>query len=263
MRRFLVCSLFILGSLLILAACNSETTQLAETLRINADTLPAAFLNEDYVATIRAVGGLTPYQFSLSAGELPAGISLQGGTLRGVPTREGSYSFTISVSDGRLSSTFREFSLSVTQAPPADIRFNVPQTEVQRPIVIRVDVVNARSLQALRSLIRWDSQLFSLVPGSVRSANDTFVALIDTQEGSLQVDLAVLSGSISGERRVFEFGLTPLEVSTLELTTETEFLGQDGSHAFIAKSEGRRGLSQSEAFDALPETVEDEEEEAP
>lgn len=45
-------------------------------------------------------------------------MTLQNGTLSGVPTREGRFDFSVSVSDARLSRTVQDFSLEVTTPPP-------------------------------------------------------------------------------------------------------------------------------------------------
>lgn len=64
-----------------------------------ASPLPAAGVGESYVATISATGGLTPYTFSVSAGALPPGLTLnaQTGVIGGTATQEGDFSFTARV----------------------------------------------------------------------------------------------------------------------------------------------------------------------
>ena len=247
----------IFGALLValLFGCGSELTTPSEALTIKSEALPDAFIGESYSAIIRAVGGLTPYTFRLSRGDLPPGLSLQGGTISGVPSTEGSYSFTVTVSDGNLSETFMDYSLNVTTPPPASISFNVPDTDIQRTVVLRAELKDARSLQAFRTLASWDAQLFEYVPGSLRALNDSF-ALIwnDEVEGQLQVDVGILGATLSGDRRAFEFELRPIETTTLELSSQTEFIGSDNSHAFLDLTEG----IPSDFFDDFDEEFEDD-----
>ncbi len=81
-----------------------------------ASPLPAAGLGESYTATISATGGLPPYQFSVSAGALPPGLTLnpQTGVIAGTATQEGSFGFTIRVADtGGDAPVTRDYTLDV------------------------------------------------------------------------------------------------------------------------------------------------------
>ncbi|PPU58862.1 hemagglutinin [Xanthomonas codiaei] len=71
-------------------------------LVLPASTLPAGTAGQAYTATITpATGGTAPYSYALSAGALPAGITLDpaSGGLSGTPTVAGSFNFTLTVSD--------------------------------------------------------------------------------------------------------------------------------------------------------------------
>ncbi len=48
----------------------------------------------------------------------------------------------------------------------------------------------------------------------------------------------MLGGTIDGEERVFSFELRPLEPTTLEIVSDTEFLSQGGRHGFATLREG-------------------------
>ncbi len=224
--------------LLGLGGCGSEIDAPGETLRILAETLEPAFLNEPYSATLRAVGGLSPYSYDLREGALPPGLELQGNTLRGTPTATGTYTFTVSVSDANLSTNFESYSLQVVEAPPASLTLNAPGTEVARPFLLRGEVRDARDLQALRTLVTWDPTLFELVPESVRATRNDVALLYNAEEGSLNLDVAVLGEGLRGNHRLFEFALRPSERTLVTLDTQTEFLSSDFRHAFTSDLEG-------------------------
>ncbi|UCH25024.1 MAG: putative Ig domain-containing protein [Trueperaceae bacterium] len=254
--------------LLLLVSCTSEIATPGETLRIFGRSLPPAFIDEPYNTTIQVVGGLRPFTFSVESGTLPPGISLQAGTLQGIPSNLGTFTFTITVSDANLSRTFQEYSLRVSEPPPAEFSLNVPSTELQRPTTLRAVVRNARNLQALRTAIRWDTELFELTPGSIRATSEGFALFAKEEPGQLQIDLAVLGGTIDGEERVFSFELRPLEPTTLEIVSDTEFLSQGGRHGFATLREGVAPPEPSEPLeeDGPPEeeaSGEDEEGEMP
>ncbi len=224
----------------LLGACGEISTP-GEELRLAGQALESAYLGEPYSAVIRTSGGLSPYRHELSAGRLPPGMTLQGNTLRGTPTELGSYTFTITVSDANLSKTFREYTLQVLERPPVALRLHTPATEMRSPFRLRGEVVNARELQGLRTLIRWDAERFALVEGSVVPTRRDVVLLHQlAQPGELHVDLAVLGEALTGDQRLFELELRPRETSTIEVTARTEFMHRDERHAFATLREGAR-----------------------
>lgn len=223
---------------LALAGCTGDIETPGEPLRIFGTSLETAFLNEPYNEPILVVGGLRPFTFELSEGELPAGLSLQGGSVIGTPTETGTFTVTVTVSDANLSKTFESVVLTVEERPPVEVRFNVPTTQVQRTITLRAEAENARALVALRTRISWDPELFELVPDSVAPARANFAVLSDPGEGELQVDFAALAQALSGSPRLFTFQLSPLRPANLELSADTEFLSEGGRHDFQREREG-------------------------
>lgn len=237
-----------LGTLLLvfgLAACAGEFDTVGEALRLLQPNLPGAVLGEPYEAAIHATGGLRPYTFQLDSGALPAGITLQNGALRGSPTVLGEYEFSIAVSDGNLNKTVQEYRLAVTEVPPPTFTLLPPETEVRAPVTLRARVGGARDLAAVRFLVTWDAASFRLRPGSVSAAGRDVALLSSESEGQLQVDVAALGRTLTGEHTLFSFVLEPLvEPATLWLDQRVEFLslGADPGkqHHFLRQTEGRR-----------------------
>ncbi|QXZ81773.1 putative Ig domain-containing protein (plasmid) [Rhizobium sp. L51/94] len=78
--------------------------------------LPAATAGSAYSQTLSASGGTAPYTFAVSAGTLPAGLSLSpAGVLSGTPTASGSFNFTATATDsaGSPTSGNRAYTLAV------------------------------------------------------------------------------------------------------------------------------------------------------
>ena len=221
-----------------LISCSTEIDTPGERLRIFAQSLDPAFTGESYSDNVEVIGGLSPYSFEVSEGELPPGLTLQGGTLRGTPTETGSFNFTLSVSDANLSETFQEYTLEITVPPPATLVLNVPTTEMSEVFTVPVSINDARELQAFRTLLTWDTDRFELVPNSVRSARGRVALLQEAEEGELNVDVAFLGEALTGGGRIFSFDLQPLEPSTTEVTARTEFRTADGASAFAEVTEG-------------------------
>lgn len=80
-----------------------EKTYLISVVEIaTASPLPDATVSSAYSQTIVSVGGVAPYTWSVVAGSLPPGLSLNSGTgiISGTPTTDGDYNFTIQLESG-------------------------------------------------------------------------------------------------------------------------------------------------------------------
>ncbi|MDX8450143.1 putative Ig domain-containing protein [Mesorhizobium sp. VK3C] len=73
----------------------------APTVVVAPTTLPGgAAVGSAYATSITASGGTSPYTFTVSAGSLPAGLTLSStGTLSGTPTAGGTFNFTVMATD--------------------------------------------------------------------------------------------------------------------------------------------------------------------
>lgn len=83
-------------------------------LSMNTATLPDGFTGTSY-STAFSVNGTAPFTFGISQGSLPPGISLSSdGTLSGVPTAAGDYTFTVAVSTAGHCGQWYEFTIHVS-----------------------------------------------------------------------------------------------------------------------------------------------------
>jgi uncharacterized repeat protein (TIGR01451 family) len=81
-------------------------------------TLPAGALGLPYVQILTAEGGREPHSFSVTAGVLPAGVTLsREGVLSGTPTASGNFSFTVTATDASGCSGARAYTISVCVSP--------------------------------------------------------------------------------------------------------------------------------------------------
>ncbi len=88
-------------------------------LAIVTDSLPTGELDKPYEAGLTADGGVPPYNWSLTAGQLPPDLNLDSSTgiLSGTPSDEaGDYPLTFSVTDGEENQAQRSFTLSITES---------------------------------------------------------------------------------------------------------------------------------------------------
>ncbi|WP_345636969.1 putative Ig domain-containing protein [Rugosimonospora acidiphila] len=89
---------------------------------------PAGKQYEPYQYQLTVTGGTAPFTWSVSAGSLPAGLSLvpSTGLLSGTPTAAGSFTFTVRVTDGFGQSATRPVTLVIT--PVGGLSITVPAT---------------------------------------------------------------------------------------------------------------------------------------
>lgn len=101
----------------------------APTITINPPTLPTASAGIVYNQNLAAAGGSGTYTYAITAGTLPAGISLSSaGVISGTPTAAGSFPLTITATDSSTGSgpytgsqpyTLNVSAPSLTLTPPA------------------------------------------------------------------------------------------------------------------------------------------------
>ena len=79
------------------------------------DTLTSGTVGVFYSGVVTASGGTGPYVYSLLYGELPPGLSLDGGTgvISGTPTVVGTFVFTLMAQDENGCSGQRAYSVEV------------------------------------------------------------------------------------------------------------------------------------------------------
>lgn len=73
----------------------------APTLTITSQALPTAAPRQQYDFTLEATGGVPPYRWEVTSGELPKGVDLNAttGVISGVPAEAGQFEFVVTVND--------------------------------------------------------------------------------------------------------------------------------------------------------------------
>lgn len=99
--------------------------------QITTTSLPSGVVGQTYSASLSASGGDGGYEWSITQGSLPAGLSLSGSTISGTPTTPQSADFTLRVTSAGLSDT-RSLGIQVSPQtqPPSITTTSLPDGTV-------------------------------------------------------------------------------------------------------------------------------------
>jgi hypothetical protein len=93
----------------------SVTTSVGcSTLTLTPPVPALAILRSSYSQTFALSDGLAPVTFALT-GALPAGVSLSGALLSGIPTERGAFAFTLNATDARSCTVSLQMTLAVSR----------------------------------------------------------------------------------------------------------------------------------------------------
>ncbi len=95
----------------------------APALYVTTVSVPSGAIETPYSTTLAAEGGEPPYTWSVSAGSLPPGLTLESttGVISGEPSTAGTYRFTAAATDAGGQKAIRAFEIVVADLPPLRI----------------------------------------------------------------------------------------------------------------------------------------------
>ena len=97
------------------------------TLTVATVSLPAWTSGHAYAQSVSAVGGKLSYTWSITAGALPAGLSLStAGAITGTPTTPGTANFTVQVKDSLNATDSKALSITINAPPSIDTASPLP-----------------------------------------------------------------------------------------------------------------------------------------
>ncbi len=99
------------------ASSSSLTLTINTGLSVTTTTLPPGTAGAAYTAILASTGGTSPVTWSISAGSLPAGLSLSAaGAISGAATAAGAPSFTVKATDAAGASATQVLSITINPA---------------------------------------------------------------------------------------------------------------------------------------------------
>ena len=215
---------------------------------ISATPLPGGSVGVAYSGTVSATGGTPPYTWVVSAGTLPAGLTLaSNGAITGTPTTAGAGTFTARVTDAANQTSTRDFQITVAAAPvPAISTTSLSGGTVGQSYSASVSATGGTPP------FNWTVSAGSLPPGLSMSSNGTITGT-PTTPGDF--DFTVRVGDSRGQsatrqlRITINAAVTPLSIVTTSLSNSSA--GTEYAQTVTA-SGGRAPYTWSVASGALP-----------
>jgi len=106
---------------------NTVQAQLSLTvvtpMSITTTSLSAGSVGNTYLDQVGATGGTLPYTWSITAGSIPPGVTLQpgSGVISGSPTSQGTFTFTVAAQDSSPTPQTQTLSLSIAIGAPGPL----------------------------------------------------------------------------------------------------------------------------------------------
>ena len=161
------------------------TVTAATAVKITTTSLPNGTAQVAYSTTLQATGGTLPYTWSVSSGQLPAGLSLgASGTISGTPTTAGLATFTIQVADSVGNKSVAGFSVIITPASQGPFGHIVIVLEENKDYLSVVGTTAMPYLNTLISQYGLATQYYATTHPSIGNYMDLTTGQILTNDDS-------------------------------------------------------------------------------
>ena len=200
-------------------SCMPPTAPAPDPPTITTTDLPDGTRTASYSAALTAAGGTPPYTWSLDAGQLPPGLSLDGatGVISGTPSDSTTTAFTVKVTDAASQSSTKQLELAV--ADP----LQVPADTLPGATVDEAYLAVVSSLGGVAPYT-WELAAGSLPPGLSLGPGTSTVSIsgTPTAAGTYPFTLRATDGGDPARTATQDFSITVAPaVPALSLTTTT------------------------------------------
>jgi IPT/TIG domain/Putative Ig domain len=225
----------------------------ATNLRIITTRLASGTDKTLYDATLSAVGGNTPYTWSVASGALPPGVTLSSsaGILAGTPTSSGSFSFTVDAKDSSHPTETATQALSISIGSSTSqlgiSTSSLPSGEVQSTYGAALTATGGTAPYS------WSLASGSLPPGLALSSSTGALAGMPTTAGTFSFTVGVADSSAQHATRALSVSIAATAPS-LRITTSSLPSGavQVAYSAVLAATGGSTPYSWSVGGGTLP-----------
>jgi hypothetical protein len=187
---------------------NPTTTQLT----IETGSLPDGVLGQTYAHRLRALGGTSPYRWTLKQGSLPAGLELtEAGVIQGTPTTVGELDIEIQLTDQSGQSTSKQFSIEVDPAPELTVINTSPLAPGAIGVPYRVELKATAGVPPYIWSRKAKKKKFGVLPDGITFSSDGVLSGSPTREGTFNFTVRVndSEGRLASRPFMIEVGSPP------------------------------------------------------
>jgi len=218
---------FLAGCTGVVQGTNSPASQSVSTPQIATTILPVGSTGSSYSASLEVTGGVSPYTWSTTSGQLPNGLSLSSstGAISGIPTLAGSFSFNAQVKDSKAATASGGMSINISSSVPPTISTvspNIGSTAGGTTVMIFGNnfsvgtTVKFGNLPATSVQIANATTIQAVAPAETAGSVTVTVQAVDGQQATLANGFT-FSASVSGGPAV-----PALPQATVDLTMPTQ-----------------------------------------
>jgi hypothetical protein len=190
------------------AALAIDVVNATSTLEILTSSLPSGTVRASYEASLSASGGTAPYKWSVSSGELPAGLALgSSGTITGVPTTTSQTSFVVQVSDSSSPAQTAKATMNISVAATQTVT-HLQISDVAPPSgIAQISYVANLSVTGGTAPYRW-SIISGQLPGGLTLSGAGEITGIPTTTGQSTFAVEVMDSSVPQQTATQNFEIT-------------------------------------------------------
>jgi large repetitive protein len=197
-------------------------------LIVETVSLPDGVVGQDYLQTLKALGGTAPYRWALKSGNLPVGLAIsEEGVISGRPTINGEQSFEVEVTDQSGQTATKPLAIDIEPAPQFTVLTpsQLPRGAVGVPY--RVELQATSGAEPYR-WVKKKKAKFGTYPDGITLSQEGVLSGTPTTQGISNFTLVVNDSAQRQASKPFTIEVgpppPPLEIRTATLPNGTQGL---------------------------------------
>ncbi|WP_269937987.1 beta strand repeat-containing protein [Arthrobacter sp. HY1533] len=219
------------------------------TVVVGPGTLPAATAYDPYSVAVTATGGVGPYSYAVTAGALPAGITLAaGGTLAGTTTASGTFNFSVTGTDSSTGTG------PATAARAYTLTVNAPTLPTITPATVPAGtggVAYSQQLSGATGVAPYTFTFSGTLPSGMTLTPAGLLSGTPTQSGTFALNVTVADGRGLSSSTAYNLGISAPAITVAPGTLPAAQVGVDFDQQ-LAASGGTAPYTHAVTAGSLP-----------